>query len=89
MTFEVHNTGQIVHSFVLGDEEAQTEHEAEMQEMSSEGGAMEHSEPNTLDVDPGATSSITWHFTEPGEVLYGCHQPGHYDAGMKGTITVA
>ncbi|HSJ43832.1 MAG TPA: hypothetical protein VK923_04015, partial [Euzebyales bacterium] len=27
-------------------------------------------------------------FVEPGDVLYGCHQPGHYDAGMVGVIEV-
>jgi uncharacterized cupredoxin-like copper-binding protein len=31
---------------------------------------------------------MTWHMTEGGEILFGCHQPGHYQAGMKGTVTV-
>ena len=88
VTFEVTNTGQILHAFVIGDEDAQTEHEAEMQEMASEDMDMEHGDPNAIDIEPGSTNSITWHFTEAGEVLYGCHQPGHYDAGMVGSITV-
>ena len=25
---------------------------------------------------------------EPGEVEYACHLPGHYEFGMRGTITV-
>jgi uncharacterized cupredoxin-like copper-binding protein len=25
---------------------------------------------------------------EGGEILFGCHQPGHYEAGMKGIITI-
>jgi uncharacterized cupredoxin-like copper-binding protein len=27
-------------------------------------------------------------FTESGTVLLGCHEPGHWEAGMKATITV-
>lgn len=36
----------------------------------------------------GETKEITWSFTQAGEVLYGRHQPGHYDAGRLGAITV-
>ncbi len=36
----------------------------------------------------GDDKDITWTFTKAGTTLYGCHEPGHYVAGMKGTITV-
>lgn len=86
VTFRVTNTGAIPHDFTLGDEAMQDEHEAEMAEM---GGEMEmHDEPNLLALEPGETKELTWHFTEPGEILIGCHQTGHYDAGMKATVTV-
>lgn len=88
VTFEVTNTDSIDHDFTLGDEEAQEEHEAEMREMDEMDGEMEHSDPNTMIVPAGETMSITWTFTEPGVVLYGCHEPGHYAAGMVGEITV-
>jgi len=45
-------------------------------------------EPNAFVLDPGQTKETTWTFTAAGELLYGCHQPGHYGAGMVGTITV-
>lgn len=85
VTFEVVNTGSNAHDFTLGDEAAQAEHEAEMQEMAGE--AM-HDEPNAIRVDAGETKELTWRFTEAGEVLFGCHQPGHYDGGMVGTVEV-
>lgn len=87
VTFRVQNTGQIVHEFVLGDEHEQDEHEQEMSAMSP--GMVMHEEPNAISIEPGETEEITWTFTGAGEVLYGCHEPGHYDAGMVGVITVS
>ena len=88
VTFRITNTGTLEHDFLLGDEEAQEEHEAEMMEMMESGEEMEHSDPNAVAVPAGETAELTWHFTEPGTVLFGCHVTGHYAAGMKGTITV-
>ena len=87
ITFVVTNEGEIDHEFVLGDEAFQEHHAAEMAEGEMD---MEHmAEPNALVVEPGQTEELTWRFTEGGEVLYGCHEPGHYEAGMVGKITVA
>ena len=86
VTFRVTNAGAIPHDFTLGDEAMQDEHEAEMAEM---GGEMDmHDEPNLLALEPGETEELTWHFTQAGEILIGCHQPGHYDAGMKANVTI-
>jgi uncharacterized cupredoxin-like copper-binding protein len=87
ITFRVTNVGNLPHDFTLGDEAAQEQHEAEMSEMD-EGGEMAHDEPNVLSLPPGETNELTWHFTEPGTVLIGCHEIGHYAAGMIATITV-
>jgi uncharacterized cupredoxin-like copper-binding protein len=84
VTFEVTNVGNNKHEFVIGDAEFQREHEEEMSEGVT---AMRH-EDNTLVLDAGQTGTLTWTFTEPGEVLYGCHEPGHYAGGMVGTIQV-
>jgi Cu/Ag efflux protein CusF len=40
-------------------------------------------------VKPGGKEEITWTFTQPGTFMYGCLVPGHWDAGMKGSIVVA
>lgn len=85
VTFEVVNVGQLPHDFTLGDEETQQAHATEMAEMSGE---MAHADPNAMTVSAGETATLTWRFEEGGEVLYGCHQPGHYDAGMVGTVIV-
>jgi uncharacterized cupredoxin-like copper-binding protein len=84
VTFRVANEGLIPHDFTLGTAEMQREHEEEMAS-----GPMAHDEPNAFVVQPGETREMTWTFTSPGQVLYGCHQPGHYNGGMVGTIVVA
>jgi uncharacterized cupredoxin-like copper-binding protein len=84
VTFVVTNAGAIVHEFLLGDEDAQAEHEQEML-----AGGMAHDVPNGIAVEPGETKELTFTFEEPGETLAGCHEPGHYAAGMKVAITVA
>jgi uncharacterized cupredoxin-like copper-binding protein len=85
ITFRIVNSGQIPHDFTLGDQAAQDEHEQEMADM---GGMTMPDEPNAVAVDAGATKELTWRFTEAGSVLIGCHQPGHYAAGMKAEVTV-
>ena len=84
VTFVVKNQGALAHEFVLGDAELQKEH---AKEMAKAGAKMEDSE-NAIRVPPSETKKLTWRFTEAGEVLFGCHEPGHYDGGMVGTIVV-
>jgi uncharacterized cupredoxin-like copper-binding protein len=85
VTFRVTNTGAIPHDFTLGDEATQHSHAEDMEEMA---GMAMPDEPNAVVVDPGETRELAWHFTEAGELLIGCHQTGHYEAGMKAQITV-
>lgn len=49
---------------------------------------MSMAQPNSVDVPAGATKHLTWTFTAAGSTLYGCHKPGHYGSGMKGSGTV-
>lgn len=85
VTFRVTNTGDLPHDFTLGDSHTQAAHEAEMAEGMSEDA---HAEPNVLSLDAGETGELTWRFTAPDTIQYGCHVPGHYDAGMVGTLTI-
>lgn len=81
--FEVTNDGQSIHEFLIGDEVAQTEFEAEME------AEMHHETDAGVSLDPGQTDSFEVTFDEAGaELLAGCHEPGHYDGGMVATITV-
>jgi uncharacterized cupredoxin-like copper-binding protein len=85
VTFEVTNTGEAVHEFFLGDSAMQQEHAQEMEEMGND---MAHDEPYSIRLDPGETKQLTWRFAESGDVEFACHEPGHYQAGMHGQITV-
>jgi uncharacterized cupredoxin-like copper-binding protein len=84
VTFVVTNDGKDIHEFTLGDVDFQISHE---DEMPAEG--MMEDRPYSITIEPGQAKELTWSFTEAGEVLYGCHQPGHYEGGMVGAITVS
>jgi uncharacterized cupredoxin-like copper-binding protein len=83
VTFVVTNEGAIEHEFVLGDEATQAAHEAEMAS-----GGMGHDTANSITLAAGETKELTFTFEAPGETLAGCHLPGHYDGGMRATITI-
>jgi uncharacterized cupredoxin-like copper-binding protein len=87
VTIRVTNTATALHEFFLGDEEAQKEHEEEMAAMGDAEMKMSDTEAR-LFMEPGETKQITWTFGDAGEVPFGCHMPGHYDGGMKGTFKV-
>ena len=74
----------IIHEFLIGDEAAQDEFETEM----SEGDGMAHDGDAGVSVEPGETETFEYTFAEAGELLAGCHEPGHYDGGMVAEITV-
>lgn len=78
----VRNTDPIDHELIIGDENTQTAHE--------EGTERHHgAKPGEVSVAAGMTAETTYTFDEPGTLIFGCHLPGHYDFGMKGTISVA
>jgi uncharacterized cupredoxin-like copper-binding protein len=79
------NTGQVTHDAFLGDAAAQERHEREMRE--GHGGHGQGAAAVTL--APGKKGQLTYTFDRPGQLLIGCHQPGHWTGGMKAAITVA
>jgi uncharacterized cupredoxin-like copper-binding protein len=83
--FIVSNSGKIKHEMVLGTEAELKEHA----ELMKKNPGMEHADDNMVTVEPGKTGEIIWQFTKAGKVEFACLQPGHYEAGMKGTVTVA
>lgn len=61
----------------------------EMMKMDMGGGrTMEHNDPNSALLEPGQTAEIVWTFTEPMTLEFACNVPGHYEAGMMGSIQV-
>lgn len=82
--FIVKNSGKVKHEMLLGTEKELIEH-AEVMKKNPE---MEHADDNQITVQPGKSGEIIWRFTKAGKVNFACLQPGHYDAGMKGYVTV-
>jgi uncharacterized cupredoxin-like copper-binding protein len=82
--FVVRNTGRAMHELVLGTMEELQQHAEWMRRFPN----MEHEEPYMVHLAPGQTGEIIWQFSEPGEFHFGCLVAGHFDAGMKGRITV-
>jgi len=74
----------VPHEFFVGTTEDQLEHEREMATS-----APMHAEPGQIDVPAGQTVRLVYTFDQSGTLEYGCHVPGHYAAGMRGTITVS
>jgi uncharacterized cupredoxin-like copper-binding protein len=54
-------------------------HENQMKNMSG----MNHHGDADITVDAGKTGTLTHTFGTAGTTLIGCHQPGHYAAGMR------
>lgn len=90
--FVFSNEGEAVHEGYLGDEQAQEEHDAERSGDGHDGEemqGMEHGgDEEAVVVDPGDTGELTYTFEEPGQIQIGCHQPGHYEAGMVIDVNV-
>lgn len=82
--FAVKNDGKLKHEMVLGSVKELKEHAALMQKFPE----MEHADPNQVSVDPGKTGELIWQFTKAGTFNFACLQPGHFEAGMKGTVAV-
>lgn len=82
--FIVKNDGKIKHEMVLGSIKELKEHAEMMRKMPE----MEHADENMVSVDPRKTGEMVWQFTKAGTFDFACLQPGHFEAGMKGKITV-
>lgn len=79
--FVVRNTDPIDHELIVGDQDVQDLHE--------QGTERHHgTKPGEISVPAGETAETTYTFDQPGRLFFGCHLPGHYDFGMKGTISV-
>jgi uncharacterized cupredoxin-like copper-binding protein len=79
--FIIRNLDPIDHEFILGDMEVQRRHE---------NGTEPHhgAKPGEVSVPGGAERLTTFTFGSPGPVPFGCHLPGHWDYGMRGSVRV-
>lgn len=82
--FELRNSGQLQHEMVIGTMDELKKHALLMKQNPHHG----HDATHAVHVQPGTSSRIVWQFTKPGEFYYACLIPGHFEAGMIGTIVV-
>jgi uncharacterized cupredoxin-like copper-binding protein len=82
--FVVANHGKVFHETVLGTMEELKEHAEWMKKHPT----MEHDAPYMVHLPPGKKGEMVWQFTKAGEFHFACLIPGHFEAGMKGSIRV-
>lgn len=82
--FVIRNRGRMLHEMVIGTPDELARHAALMAKFPG----MEHDAPYMAHVDPGQSGEIVWHFNRPGSFEFACLIAGHYEAGMRGTLTV-
>lgn len=95
VTFVFRNDGSVRHEAVFGDLAEQEAHHAEMAEMGGthddmDMGSMPHdqmTELHSVIVEPGESVEVIHTFDDEATMI-GCHEPGHWEAGMKLTINV-
>ena len=75
ITFEVRTDGPVVHEFMLGP--------------AADVAADVPGTPEIADLTATATGSLTYTFAGSGPFAFACHAPGHYEAGMVGTIVIS
>jgi uncharacterized cupredoxin-like copper-binding protein len=79
--FVVRNLDPIAHELIVGD--------AVVQDLHERGTETDHGDrPGEVSVAAGATAETTYTFPRAGTVLLGCHLPGHWAYGMRGTVHV-
>lgn len=86
--FVITNVGRIKHEFAIGDRATQRAHETMMRKIPN----MKHEDDAaTVSLEPGETKTLVWKFDKrpaaPIEVA--CHEPGHYQAGMKMAVVLS
>ncbi len=82
--FAVRNAGRIKHELVIGSMAELKQHAELMRKMPG----MEHAEPNMVTLAPGESGELVWRFTKAGTFDFACLQPGHFEAGMMGKVSV-
>lgn len=82
--FIAKNDGKLNHEMVIGTMEVLKAHSEVMKKNPN----MEHDDPHVAHVDPGRKEDMIWRFSKAGDFNFACLQPGHFEAGMIGKITV-
>jgi uncharacterized cupredoxin-like copper-binding protein len=82
--FVLANIGHLDHEFMIATPEENKKHAELMMKYPD----MEHDDANGKTVKTKQKGALLWRFTKSGEFEFACLIPGHYQAGMYGTIVV-
>jgi len=82
--FVVRNAGRVKHEMVIGTMAELKQHAELMRRMPG----MEHADENQVTLAPGKAGELVWQFTKAGAVDFACLEPGHFEAGMTGSVRV-
>lgn len=88
ITFVVTNPNDIPHELFIGDEADQMVHHAAHMAAPSAGQATVPHMGYGIYLAAHGTGMVTYHFTTAGEIMLGCHLPGHWEAGMVAKVIV-
>jgi len=87
--FVVHNAGKTTHEMVLGSDDEIREHAQAMQQGAGHGDGHSHGTGASIEVAAGHKGELVVKFEQATTLQMACLIPGHYEAGMRGTIKVS
>lgn len=79
------NSGKARHELVIGQEKELAEHAKQMRQAPQD--HHRHME-NAVSVEPGQAAVLNWTFKTAGTWGMACFEPGHFEGGMAGQISV-
>jgi uncharacterized cupredoxin-like copper-binding protein len=79
------NAGKVRHEFIIGTE---AELQAHADDMKKPNSTHNHHANNALSLAAGAKGELVVTFADAGVLHIACFEPGHYQAGMRGAISV-
>ena len=77
------NTGRVRHELVIGDEASLGRHAEAMKHADGH-----HQDTEGISVEPGQVGMIVWPAKSAKPIGFACFEPGHFEAGMRGTVSV-
>lgn len=82
--FVLTNVGYLDHEFMIDTPEQNAKHAEQMKKFPD----MQHDDANGRTVKAKQKGELIWRFTKKGTFEFACLIPGHYEAGMYGTVVV-
>ncbi len=76
--FVLTNSGTVVHEFQVGPADKVAADEVDGKVVVEQD-----------KLDEGSTNAVVYTFNTTAAYAFACHEPGHYEAGMKGTVTLS